>query len=93
MSLPLLPGPNADFWDWQLRGACRGEDSSVFYHPLGERGAKRLEREARAKAICEVCPVIEECRRHALESAEAYGVWGGLSETERMEILGQSVSC
>ena len=31
MSQPhLLPGPNADFWDWQLHGACRGEESDVF---------------------------------------------------------------
>ncbi|MDU3174979.1 MAG: WhiB family transcriptional regulator, partial [Corynebacterium striatum] len=30
MSQPhSLPGPNADFWDWQLQGACRGENSDV----------------------------------------------------------------
>ena len=39
MSQPhLLPGPTADLWDWQLQGACRGENSDVFYHPDGERG-------------------------------------------------------
>lgn len=30
-----LPGPNADLWDWQLRGLCRGKDSSLFFHPEG----------------------------------------------------------
>ena len=34
-----LPGPNADLWDWQLSAACRGVDSSLFFHPEGERGA------------------------------------------------------
>ncbi|MEI7544003.1 MAG: WhiB family transcriptional regulator, partial [Mycobacteriaceae bacterium] len=33
-----LPGPNADIWDWQMAGHCRGADSSVFFHPDGERG-------------------------------------------------------
>ena len=32
-----LPGPNSDFWDWQMHGVCRGVDSSVFFHPDGER--------------------------------------------------------
>ena len=52
MSQPhLLPGPTADLWDWQLQGACRGENSDVFYHPDGERGRARAQRESRAKAI------------------------------------------
>ncbi|MDN6284822.1 MAG: WhiB family transcriptional regulator [Corynebacterium casei] len=88
MSQPhLLPGPNADFWEWQLHGACRGEQSDVFYHPDGERGRARAQRENRAKAICASCPVLELCRDHALESAEPYGVWGGMSESERSVAL------
>lgn len=83
----LLPGPNADLWEWQLDGACRGEDAELFYHPDGERGRARLRREQRAKEICQSCPVIEPCRRHALECAEPYGIWGGLTENERRMIL------
>lgn len=79
----LLPGPNADLWDWQLQGACRGENSEVFYHPDGERGRSRQLRENRAKAICRNCPVIEACRAHALECNEPFGVWGGMTEAER----------
>mgnify|MGYP002753500384 CR=1 FL=1 len=30
-----------------------------------------------------VCPVLEECRDHALSTREPYGVWGGMSEEER----------
>jgi WhiB family redox-sensing transcriptional regulator len=31
--------------------------------------------------------VLEQCRRHALAVHEPYGVWGGLSEAERDEII------
>ena len=78
-----LPGPNADFWDWQLQGSCRGEDPSLFFHPDGERGPAREARETAAKAICAACPVRTLCADHALEVREPYGVWGGLSEEDR----------
>jgi WhiB family redox-sensing transcriptional regulator len=35
-----LPGPNADFWDWQLHAACRGEDSDLFFHSRSARAAR-----------------------------------------------------
>ena len=82
-----LPGPNADIWNWQLQGLCRGVDSSMFFHPDGERGRARMQREQRAKEMCRRCPVIEQCRSHALEVGEPYGVWGGLSESERDLLL------
>src|SRR5215469_12912136 len=80
-----LPGPNADLWDWQLRGLCRGKDSSLFFHPEGERGAARSSREAAAKEICLNCPVQIPCAEHALRVREPYGVWGGMTEEEREE--------
>lgn len=78
-----LPGPNADLWDWQLHGSCRGEDPSMFFHPEGERGPARAAREQAAKAVCATCPVIAECAAHALAAREPYGVWGGMSEEDR----------
>ncbi|AUH41089.1 WhiB family transcriptional regulator [Streptomyces sp. CMB-StM0423] len=85
-----LPGPNADLWDWQLIAACRGVDSSLFFHPEGERGAARSAREASAKEVCMRCPVRAECAAHALAVREPYGVWGGLTEDEREELLGRA---
>ncbi|UYP17961.1 WhiB family transcriptional regulator [Rhodococcus sp. Z13] len=79
----ILPGPNADLWDWQMHGKCRGVDSSVFFHPDGERGRARAQRENRAKELCRTCPVLVQCREHALAVGEPYGIWGGMSETER----------
>lgn len=82
-----LPGPIADVWDWQREGLCRGRDSHMFYHPNGERGPARAKREDKAKAICRACPVIVECRRHALTTEEPYGIWGGLGENERRDMF------
>ena len=82
-----LPGPALNTWDWQANGACRGKDSSFFFHPDGERGRARAMRENRAKSICKDCPVLAQCRRHALQVGEPYGIWGGLSESERDSIL------
>ena len=84
-----LPGPNADLWDWQLLAACRGVDSSLFFHPEGERGAARSAREASAKEVCMRCQVRAECAAHALSVREPYGVWGGLTEDEREELMGR----
>ena len=57
-----LPGPQSDLWEWQLHGACRGKDTELFFHPEGERGPRRANREASAKAVCATCPVLLQCR-------------------------------
>jgi WhiB family redox-sensing transcriptional regulator len=82
-----LPGTNTDAWDWQLHGACRGMNSEFFFHADAERGRARDWREARAKEICRGCPVMTQCREHALKVQESYGIWGGLGENERREII------
>lgn len=82
-----LPEPTTQAWDWQIHAACRGMASSSFFHPWGERGRSRDERVHKAKQVCGTCPVIDACRRHALAVQEQYGVWGGLSEEERLVLL------
>ena len=78
-------------WEWQLHGACRSLEpaqAELFFHPWGERDPSRGRRDRAAKAICAGCPVMRQCRDYALATREPYGVWGGLSEHEREEILG-----
>lgn len=82
-----LPGAVAERWSWQLQAACRHSTKSLFFHAEGERGPSRRARDAAAKAVCERCPSIAACREHALTVREPYGVWGGLSEDERMALL------
>jgi WhiB family redox-sensing transcriptional regulator len=36
--------------------------------------------------------VIAACRAHALAVQEPYGIWGGLSEDDRLAILGKDVT-
>lgn len=83
---PLLPV--SEQWNWQLDATCRGMNVEIFFHPASERRHQKQRRIDQAKAICHGCPVLEECRRHALRTREPYGIWGGLSEEERAEILG-----
>ncbi|KUG59352.1 transcription factor WhiB [Serinicoccus chungangensis] len=78
------PGPVADLWEWQFEGACRTASPEVFFHPEGERGPARRRRDERAKQVCASCPVLEQCRTHALAVREPYGVWGGMTEEERV---------
>jgi WhiB family redox-sensing transcriptional regulator len=40
-----------------------------------------------AKAICQRCSVIRECREWSIRMRETYGVWGGLSSAERRLLL------
>lgn len=82
-----LPGPVADHWDWQRLAACNGLGTERFFHPDGERGVSRARRDAAAKTVCARCPVREPCARHALAVQEPYGVWGGLSEDDREQIM------
>jgi len=62
-------------------------DTADFFHPDAERGSSKRRRDAKAKAICADCPVIAQCRAHALQVHEPYGVWGGLTEDERSRLL------
>ena len=87
-----LPQPIADHWEWQYEGSCRTMPSEMFFHPDGERGPRRRNRENAAKAICASCPVIQQCRSHALAVQEPYGIWGGLSEDDRLAIIGNEVT-
>ncbi|MFV0460364.1 MAG: WhiB family transcriptional regulator [Actinomycetales bacterium] len=87
-----LPGPMADLWEWQYQGSCRDLDDTLFFHPEGERGPRRRQRDAAAVAICRNCPVIEKCRAHALRARESYGVWGGLTEDDRERLLAMEAS-
>ncbi len=76
--------------DWQLRAACRGEDSSYFFAPsYFEKRREKDAREAVAKEICFRCPVLEVCREYALDVREGHGIWGGLNEMERRAMLRQ----
>ena len=68
---------------WQDRAACTGMDAQLFFAPDGERGQEREIREAKAKAVCALCPVRAQCLDYALGNSIKQGIWGGLNQEER----------
>jgi WhiB family redox-sensing transcriptional regulator len=62
-------------------------DLSLFYAADGERAPAARRRNAKAKAVCAQCTVIDPCRRWALATRERWGVWGGLTPDERMALV------
>jgi len=73
---------------WQLKAACRGPQAAVFFPPPRfERKDEKLERERRAKAICAQCSVAADCLEYALSIREPHGIWGGVNEAERRQML------
>jgi WhiB family transcriptional regulator, redox-sensing transcriptional regulator len=73
---------------WQDKAACRGPQAVVFFPPSHfERKDEKLEREGRAKAICRDCSVHESCLEYSLKIREPHGIWGGLNELERRQLL------
>ena len=74
--------------DWQRLAACRGPYAEMFFPPSApERKEDKSLREMSAKAICEGCQVRSECLSYALDIKEPHGIWGGLNEVERREVM------
>lgn len=75
-----------------LNGACRGKDPAIFYpydnyqEIKHDKELMRIAREriALAKSICNDCHVKDPCFAYGVYH-EAYGVWGGSSERERID--------
>ncbi|MFG2223779.1 WhiB family transcriptional regulator [Streptomyces sp. NPDC050161] len=72
---------------WHSEAVCRRDEAGLFFAPSKEPTAARLAREEAAKRVCARCPVMIECREHALLQPEPYGVWGGLTAAERRVVL------
>jgi WhiB family redox-sensing transcriptional regulator len=71
--------------DWRDASACREEDPNLF-SPDGHSGPW-LFVIAEAKSICRRCPVVDECLEWALSERIDHGVFGGLTEKERISLL------
>lgn len=59
---------------WHINGLCREYDPDVFFEP---------EWEDFAASVCLLCPVKDKCLTWAIETKQQYGVWGGLTESQR----------
>lgn len=78
---------------WQLKALCRGPQAVVFFPPThSETKDEKSEREQVAKSMCACCPVKRPCLDYALRIREPHGIWGGLNEVERKQLIEARVS-
>ncbi|MFJ5557426.1 WhiB family transcriptional regulator [Streptomyces sp. NPDC093250] len=64
---------------WQEQALCAQTGGELFFP---EPGSSVRE----AKRICGLCPIRATCLEYALTNDMRFGVWGGMSEKERMEL-------
>lgn len=70
--LPGLPNFRTD----PNRGCANLDNPDIMFAPRGPELAA-------AKEVCGGCPFRDECHQWALDHAQIYGVWGGISAGER----------
>ncbi|HSM45444.1 MAG TPA: WhiB family transcriptional regulator [Acidimicrobiia bacterium] len=69
--------------DWRAHAACSGYPNTLFFPSVDRADDVSV---AKAKAVCAVCPVIDDCLEYALETNQRSGIWGGTSEKERKSL-------
>lgn len=77
----LIP---ADTGDWRDDAECRRHKPDLWF-PVGDNQFARSQA-AEAKSICGRCPVRIRCLSWALETRQDQGVWGGMTEKERLAL-------
>ena len=61
---------------------CQTTDPEMWFPDLGgESYEMRV-----AKKYCGECPVQRECAIYAITANEAYGIWGGLTASQRQDV-------
>lgn len=74
--------------EWHYQAACDNADDVTFFgKPTDDHKLQlTVTQIAKARKICDGCPVWEICLTHALTFPENAGVWAGTSATERYKI-------
>ena len=83
---PVQSRPLLVDWTWQQHGSCRDLPTELFFPEHGTR-RHRSANEQRAKRICRGCPVMTECREHAVNVQEPFGIWGATTAVERARTI------
>lgn len=68
--------------DWTHQAACRDIDPELWFPRRGDSHTA-----TEAKAVCNTCPVQNECLEYALRWRINHGIWGGLTERRRRLLL------
>lgn len=62
---------------WADQAACKGK-TDLFFVNRGD-----TQQMLNAKAICQQCPVLDNCRDYVLYHPERFGIWAGMTEKDR----------
>ena len=78
-----FPVPITEERPWAAFAVCRDRDPDVFFPvtPQGEREAIRM---------CQGCPVQTDCLEFAITARVRFGVWGGMTEKQRLRMVRKS---
>lgn len=83
--------PQPSTMPWAGRAACapgQGHDPEIWFpkSKLGDYqpGRPQSEHIVAAKAVCAGCAVRKKCLDYALADRHLIGIWGGLTEQERL---------
>ncbi len=66
--------------DWTMDAKCRGMKDALFPEASEQK---------RVRQLCMGCPVRMRCLSEALDNRIEWGVWGGMTERERRQLLRQ----
>jgi len=84
VSSPTYQTPASELFDllerpaWWARAECREHPLRLFFPSRENRGAL-----CQARAVCHLCPVLDECREWAMAQEDLHGIFGGLSAEQR----------
>lgn len=72
---------------WMNDAACAGYETDLWFPDSYKSQRTRVKE---ALKICHTCPVRSQCLEFALDNEEEFGIWGGLTEGQRYELLRRS---
>ncbi len=89
ITAPLVrPRPTLDAWEWQEQGLCRGMDSERFFTEDRDHGQqRRASRNPRGQGAVRPVPCRAGLPRARAGRPETYGIWGGATASERLQML------
>ena len=67
----------------QINDGAECEKVPEMFFPQGQDMTMLMQQIRFAKNICAECPIKIICLDYALEADEPFGIWGGLTPTER----------
>lgn len=70
---------------WQQLALCASHPPETFFLG-GATGDELTAREVQAKQICRGCPVLRQCRDHAVNNQSYMATWGATTPRERKRI-------